>query len=256
MKPRTLLALAATGLILAGCSKDAQDGSGRLRINFDTDVSVNETTRALGTLDGLTAPAAGEFSLQVVKDDASFDQTWPDITLYPGEGYYLETGNYTATALCGDVEQEGFGLPCFGASKTFVISNQLTTQVEMTATLLNMAVTVECTDLFKGYFPEHNTVISRDGATLADFSAQPDGIAFVKPNPFKVGVSFTYQDNGTERTGSREFEITGGNVKPRTHHRIVLDVNEGEGGSVSIEVTFDPEVETIVWPVIEAGDEE
>lgn len=250
--------LAAAGLVLAGCAKDtkdAQDGSGRLRINFDTDSSVRETTRALGPLEDFTAPDARDFSLSIAKDNPTFHETWSDITLYPGEGYYLETGNYTATAQYGDIEQEGFGLPCFGAEKTFIVTNQLTTQVEMTATLLNIAVTVEYSDLFKGYFPVHNTVISRSGIQLADFSAQPSGIAFVKPSPFKVGVSFTYQDNGTPRTGTREFDITA-NIAPRTHHKIFLDVNEGKGGSVSIEVTFDDDLETVVWPVIEAGDEE
>ncbi len=242
----------AAGFILSGCSRDVQDGQGKLRIvSFSADAGLNSTivSRAL---DGLVAPAAEEFSLSISDGDGEPVGSWNDITEYPGQGYPLDPGTYTATALCGDVEDEGFGLPAFGATEPFTIMHDKTTQVPMIAKLLNMAVTVEYSELFKGYFPTHNVIITREGTELADFSTQPAGsIAYIKPLAFKAAVSYTDQHG---RTGSKTFDVTN-NIAACTHQRIILDLNEGAGGSVSITVTFNDEVETIVLDDIEAGDE-
>ena len=254
MKIRTLLTLLAAALILSGCARNAQDGKGRLRIislSADTGLKGSVVTRAEVELEGLTPPADEEFSLAVKNSGGTEAYSWTDITSCLGQGWELDPGSYTATALCGDIEQEGFGYPCFGVTEPFTILNEKTTQVPLVARLMNMAVTVGYSPKFKGYFPTHNVVISRGGAELADFSTQPDGsIAFIKPAAFKAVVSCTYQ-NG--RTYSNTFDVNK-NIAACTWQKIFLDVDNA--GSVSVTVTWNDDVETIVLDPIETGDEE
>lgn len=254
MKSRTLLALLAAGIILSGCTKDGQDGKGNFRIVFAVDPAVNGVvvTRAL---EGFTVPEENEFSLAITTQGGDDVDQWPDITKYPGPGYYFDPGNYVATAVYGDKDAEGFVDPAFGVVKSFTILKDTTTPVEMTARMFNMAVTVEYTDLFKGYFPTRNVVITRGGTELADFSAQPEGsvAAFIKPEAFKAEVSFTHQDG--VRKGSKIFDITK-NIAACNHHKLILDVNEGAGGSLTVEASFNNQVETIPLGPIEVGDDE
>ncbi len=248
----------ASALILSGCSKEAQDGNGRLRIIFTASADVDNAVVSRGEpLDGLTAPGAEEFTLSLSGEGGDIAGPWnDDITKYPGEGYYLEAGSYTATALYGDIEQEGFGHPCFGVTESFSIVPGPIKQVEMTARLLNMAVTVGYSDQFKGYFTDYNTVIMRGETELADFSENSTGMAFIKPAAYKVVVSYTYQYNGVEeRTGSSTFNVTE-NIAACTHHKVFINVNQGKTGSVTITATFNNDVETETVDVIEVGDEE
>lgn len=257
------MAVLAAGSVLCGCAENPQDENGMLRISFSTDAAVDGVgvTRAGEGLEGLEdlLPAREDFCLTIESGDGSVNE-WDRVDDFPAEGIWLDPGVYTASAfIANDEVEEGFDCPRFGVTAPFTIIYDETTPIDLTAKLLNMAVTVEYTPEFLGYFPEtHDVVIRRGENVLADFSEQPTGsvAAFIEPEPFTVSVSCVRQ-NGNPY--SREFEIDATRTEefgPCTHQRIILGVNEGAVGNVSVTVTFDDTVETIEVGPVEVGEDE
>lgn len=254
MKSRTLVVLAAAGLMLASCTKDKQgdqgEGTGRLRVQLSADPAVTEqATRALE----LQAPADEQFSLRVVKSDGKYDRSWDDITKYPGEGYYIKTGYYTATAVCGNPSDEGFGKPAFGVTENFSIIHGTTAQVEMTAKLTNTAATVGYTTAFEHYFPEHYAVITTGNDNELSFEENPAEAAYFEAKPFTVTIYYKDQRGDED---SAQFNVTTG-VTACKYFNIVFDVNKNSGGvgGAAIEVKFDGRVEVVKY-LFETGVED
>jgi hypothetical protein len=261
MKIGRLLAFAALGFILGGCARDgAEDGAGNLGIAFSSDASVEgvQATRALAEWDELTAllPAESEFSLTVKDSEDATVKTWDSVEEFPEEGASFSPGNYTAIAFCADDEvTEGFDCPRFGVTKPFTIVNGETTTIEMTARLLNMAVTVDYTEDFENYFPTCSVALVRDEEEIVDFADMPESAlaAFIEPEPFKVVISAT-RGNGT--TYSTEFDVEGAGIKACTRQKITIGI-DGEIGDISFNITFnDTPLDTVTVAPIETGDEE
>lgn len=240
MKSKTLLALLAAGVILSACDKEPRQGEGTLRValsGVDAGVTV-EATRALD----ITAPATADFSLRITNGDESFDESWPSIDQYPGKGYMLVIGDYKAAALYGSLDAEGFDKPCFGVEKNFTIYNEVTTTVEMEASLLNMVVTVDYTEAFLEYFAKGFAVTVTSGAgNEFAFDRETGGKLFIAPANFGVKIDYT-RPNGN--TGTENLDVTQ-NIGARKHFDITLDVNGGEVGGAAITVSFDDTMETI-----------
>ena len=255
-----ILALSAAVLFLSGCARDAHDGEGRLRISFSSDAAVNGVvvTRAaeqLAGLDGLI-PVYSAFGLTITDAEGSTVGTWEDITTFPEEGIVLSPGDYTATAATAD-GGEGFDCPRFGASAGFTITNGGNVSIALTASLLNMAVTVEYTDEFKGYFPTHNAVIMRDEAEVVDFSEQGSSLAaFIEPQLFTLAITGTRQNGNPYSTTVELNSEAAAKIAACTYLRIILDVNGGGAGSASITVSFSGVEETIEVPALEVGEED
>lgn len=231
-----------SGFGLSGCSTDtrqASDGAGRVDFSLASDLSLAESGPASrATVPGLIEPGESDFNLTVVHDAYAREVYDGVFTDYPNEELLLEVGSHTATATFGDIDQEGFGSPCFGATESFTVVKDDTAVVEMTATLKNMAVRVDYTDEFKAYMSNYSATIARDGAGIATFAKGETRAAFVKPEPFEIKVNYTLPFNGVaERTGSRTYTIDE-DIDEATLLNIEFGVNGGEVGSVEVTIAW------------------
>jgi hypothetical protein len=175
-------------------------------------------------------------------------------------------GDYTAIALCGDVEVEGFEKPAFGVVQPFTVVHNVETSVALEAKLMNMAVSVapkvypaETKSRFEQYFSTWSVEVLRENEVqeidvkIAEFAKDEARVLYLKPEAFKLKLNYTHQSNG--KTGSRTIEV-GENVKACTLYEVSLDVNDGHVGGKQIVITFDDTTEIIELGDIEVGEGE
>ena len=262
MNRKTLFALLAAGLAFAGCGREAAEGpaegSGQLAIDFSVTPDVNVvSTRA--NVPGVTAPDIEDFSLRIYAKGGNPDTGlfYPVITDYPSAMWH-GVGNYVAVALCGDINEEGFDKPAFGVTKEFTIEAGMSKTETLEARLINTAVTVECTEAFRNYFSDYGVSLEKNDTEIVEFtkalfSTDSDSyVAFVKPEAFKLNLSYTRRSNGV----ADEKEVTVLSVNPCTHYKVRFDVNGGAVGGATLVITWDDTVEPVVEPIeIEVGEE-
>lgn len=251
---------AAAGLLLAGCAKDAgavQGGDGTIdvRLSTSSEVVSVEATRVAGSLEGIVeTPANSEFSLRIVRDGANPETSpfWDDITQYPVDTKH-QVGDYTATALYGDANVEGFDKPAFGVKdQPFTVEHNVVKTVPLTARLLNTAVTVDCTNEFKGYFSDYSITVLRGAVEVAEFSETETRALFLKPEAFSIRVDYTHQSNG--KTGSYTLAVA--EVDACTHYVLKLNVNEGKVGGAEIEIIWNDDTQTVELDPVDIGEPE
>ena len=250
------------GLAFAGCNREAEGpagGSGQLVIDFSATPDVNVvTTRA--DVPGVTAPATTDFDLRLYAKGGNPETGlfYPVITDYDPTMWH-SVGNYVAVALCGNIDEEGFDKPAFGVTKEFTIEDGISKTETLVARLINVAVTVECTEAFENYFSDYNVSLERNDAEIVEFtkalfSTDSDThVAFVKPEAFKLKLSYTRQNGGA--TGGKDVEVS--IVNACTHYKVRFDVNNSAVGGATLVITWDDAVEPVVEPIeIEVGEEE
>jgi hypothetical protein len=257
MRHGKLFTLLVAGALLAGCVEEPQKrGSGQFLVDVSASAELNVVaTRATENLPAaVTLPTADQFGLKITQDENPVRT----FTAIPSEPVTLEEGNYTAAASYGNPEEEGFGKPCFGATEDFTIMwdgapGYAIAEVEMTATLTNMAVSVEYTDTFKDYFADYDVEILRGSATepIVEFAKDETRLAFIKPQAFKVKVNYKRYDDSTGKSATHDITA---DVAACTWQRITLGVDDVNGANITI--TWNDEMEPIDLGEINVGDPE
>lgn len=238
MKHFFRLAAACAALFTAvgatSCTDAEQnDNSGILRVKLAVDATA--TTRAEQTL---TAPEISDFDLSITSADESYSNHWESLSDLTSETRF-EVGEYNLAATCGDITNEAFDAPCFGATSSCRILPNQTTLVNMTATLANCGVRVTQSEAFLKYFSDWTISLVSAAGTTIPFVEGEERTAYIAPAKFKIKVTFT-KPNGT--TGSRTIKVS--DVQPRTIYTVRMDVNEGEVGESQIVIRFDDSVTT------------
>jgi hypothetical protein len=259
MMKKMFFALPVAVLALAGCAKESagegRDGSGSLSIDFSATEQVGVfTTRVPGTIPGVTAPEKNLFTLYIYPDgqeyDDSPDYNFGDITTYDKDAQKFQRGNYYAMARYGNPDVEGFaadGVPAFGGTSSVIVvvaDGETTTSIE--AAMLHMGVSVEFTEKFKNYYPDHSAVITRVAASepVVEFAEGEDRVAFLKPGKFNLTVNYT-RVGGEPKTVTYEIED---NVTAATWHKAKIDAT-GEIGQGTITITWDGTIQDVPTPI-------
>ncbi len=235
--------IAAAALLLTACAKAPETGisdSGQMSIRFGT----NTQTLPAGNL---SAPDASQFSLSILKNDNSVHEYWDNILLYPADTKF-PIGTYRATANYGNVNVEDYDSPCFMASRQFEIKTDKTTEVELTAKLVNTAVHISYTEAFKSYFTDCTTTLTKTSGVIPGqkFTIAPEETRtlYIAPADFTVETVYT-KPNGKQ--GRSAVPCTG--VTGCQWYDITFDVNEGQVGDANISVILNDEVITQEVPI-------
>lgn len=131
-----------------------------------------------------------------------------------------------------------FGKPYFYGSSEFVVKEDETTDVAVTATLANCMISIDYTDDFKHFFPQYNTKLHSNGGDYIEYSSDETRPVFMKPGEISFLLFLTKQ-NGISGT----FEPASITTEARTHYHVTFDANQGNNGEVQLSINFDESVE-------------
>ena len=230
-------------LTLSACSKEAhkgeQEGKGQVTINCVVETNVDDTRANISC----TTPTAEEFALKI--EGQNFSQEYATIDEFHADSY-LRFGDYTATVVAGDINDEGCDKATFVGSKAFAVAARKHSDVEITATIANALVKVETTDNFERYFEGgHTLILTTKAGNEFDVTAQSD-LLFIAPAEFTVTGTAVKQSAQSGKEGATVTlpEFKQSEVKAQTLYTIKLDVENA--GSAMLTITLN---ETLVESV-------
>lgn len=250
-----MLALAA-GLSLTSCGDDnpwtGSDSEGSITLDLKADNQVfRGKTRADDTQCPIV-PDQNAFGVKLTNADGSYTKNWSSVEAFNRETSF-PMGDYTLTATYGDVDKEGFELPCFKGTASVHVSPGQVTNAEMTATLANAMVSVRYTDKFVAAVQAYSAGVQTEGHDWVIFAQNESRPAFVNADgtePVNLSITMTNRNGKTVTVSPANFKI-----QPRHHYVVTIDANGNQStGDLTLNVEFDDEVinETVNIPL---GDE-
>ncbi len=176
--------------------------------------------------------ATRDLALKLTSADGSFSKTWESVEYFdPTEEFSI--GDYTLEAYYGDPEEEGIDLPAYYGSTTFTVIENQSTDVTLTATMINSMISVEYSDQFKDYMSTWNAELHTSTGKTINYGMEQTDPVYVKPGTVSLDLSFTNQSGKNATLRINDFT-----AKPRYHYHIKVDL-ENEAGGSSIQVSFD-----------------
>lgn len=241
---------------LTSCSDEnpwhGSDTEGSVYLNLMSDGRVmRHQTRADDTVSPVV-PDISEFGVKLYNSDGSFSQSWNSVEKFNNENSF-PIGDYKIEASFGDVDKEGFELPCFKGASDVRVSAQTTTDVEVVATLANAMVSVRYTDAFRDNFQSYSAAVQTPGHDWVVYAQNEDRPAYFSPEgdtPAKLSITMT-NDEGKKVT----VEPANFVIEPRRHYVVTVNATGNvSSGNLLLDIQFDDEVvnETVV---ISLGDE-
>lgn len=250
-----MLALAA-GLSLTSCGDDnpwtGSDSEGSITLDLKADNQVfRGKTRADDTQCPIV-PDQNAFGVKLTNADGSYTKNWSSVEAFNRETSF-PIGDYTLTATYGDVDKEGFELPCFKGTTSVHVSPGQVANAEMTGTLANAMVSVRYTDKFVAAVQAYSAGVQTEGHDWVIFAQNESRPAFVNADgtqPVNLSITMTNRNGKTVTVSPANFKI-----QPRHHYVVTIDANGNQStGDLTLNVEFDDEVinETVNIPL---GDE-
>ncbi len=235
--------VSALALLLASCAQEETPGNlgyGTLDIRVAADYDVVPVVRsAQQTSTEEDLPAVEEFSLNLTSTTGEYTRTWETLDRFDPKSK-IPTGEYTASAFYGSLDEEGFHKPYFYGETTATVLDRENTSVDIECALANVKVTVEYTEAFKNYFADWSTTIQSTGGEYIEFSKWEARAAYVRPGNIKIQTHLK-KPNGVAST----FEpATITNALARHHYKIKLDIDDNMGDA-EVTITFDESTETL-----------
>ena len=175
---RLFIILSAAALTAgAGCSNNESgapaDGYGRLSIDCSASDDITAGIQAAApagpyapTRAGI--PAGEEFALRITGTD--YDRSWETLATFPLEEELFVKGSYTAAVTWGNPAEEGFGKYSYAGEREFTIQPRQTTEVHITASIVNSQVLVRTTEQFRRYFHDARFNVTTGSENSFDFT--------------------------------------------------------------------------------------
>ncbi len=240
-----MLGMIGTALLLAGCNDGRLSGAwssstGGISPVVSVDASVTSGSRAL---DYPTDVQVSDLSLRLISDDGFTDRTWASVSEFDPETEF-PIGDYSVEAFRGKPDLEGFGAPYFYGSSRATILEKQSTPVSVTARLTNSMVSIDYTDAFKKYMSYWEASVTTSSANPAmTYDRGETRPMYVKPGTVSVVIRVV-KPNGV----SASIQADSFTAKARTHHKLTVDLNNGDAGDAVLTITYD---ETVDQEVIE-----
>ena len=228
-----LITCAAAALLLSGCSKEQVPGggnpsadSGRVEFVCKPEVQVENLTRAQIELPSDCIPQSSQFQITVTDGKGESQKC------SVGSEYTLTSGEYSATATCGDASKEGVKAACFEGEATFTIENKDSKTVSIAAKLVNSAVTLTTSEWFDKYYKDAEFTVTTSADNAFAFTAASRPLIFVQAaSTLKLKGKAVKTQNGT----AVEFpETVIGTTKACAQYTIRTDASQVGSGTVSI----------------------
>lgn len=235
MKLSSCIYTAIALVVLAGCSAEtdpAVSGGGKISPTISVDPGVVEATDSRSTDDITLSP--DDFSLTLSSASGAVNRTWDKATDFPTSELW-PIGEYTLTASYGNINNEGFDLPCYAGEAKVAVTEGAVASAGVTCTLSNSMVTILTTDAFRGFFTSYAVQIVTPGDHTIGYPNDETRPLYVKPGNVSLIIDVT-KPNGTHATFTPSAVIE---AQARHHYRVNLDVNSGEMGQGTLVVSFD-----------------
>ncbi|MBO5820770.1 MAG: DUF4493 domain-containing protein [Alistipes sp.] len=222
-------------LTLSACSEEVangeQKGEGRVTIDCVASTTVDETRANISC----TTPAAEDFTLRIEGVDHTYTADYANIAEF-NENNYLNNGQYRASVVAGNVNEEGYDKATFAGSEVFTVAPRKNTQVNITATIANALVKVEVTENFERYFEGgHALKLTTAARNEFDVTTQTEPI-FIAPTSFTVTGTAVKQANqsGAEGTVVTLPAYNMENAAAQTLYTVKFDVENAGGATLNI----------------------
>ena len=230
MKKTVLILIAAVALLVSCSKQDKAKGS----VSFSLEEGAVAEVLTKGSVsDYATLPSAADFTLTVKNSLGA--------TVYSGllgawnSDAPLAAGNYSAVVRYGDSSVEGPGKPCFEGSANFGVIGGQTTNVNVTVTLGNCIVKIDCTDAFKSYFPQRTFAITTPES--------PDGFNY---SGSAIFVAYQWTVTGTLKTQTgANYTLPERSFKGNAATCYTVKYDVSNVGGVTITISFNDNVETV-----------
>ena len=233
MKKVSLFAI--TALLFVACQKDnsEQVTTGEGRIAITASASGEVTTRAEGVQ--VATPQLSDFSLLITGEN--FEKSWNSLTDYRTDDERYTSGHYTVSIACGDGTEEGYNLPAFAASKRVqVLDRNRTTEVALTAKLVNAIVTIKTTEAFDNYFPVSNFKISTTAKSFDFDPLQTEHLYVAAGQDVKIDCSCIRQSNMAAGTIEKLAQQTVANTAAATRYVVTYDLSTVGGVKITVKL--------------------
>ena len=222
-------------LTLSACSEEVangeQKGEGRVTIDCVASTTVDETRANISC----TTPAAEDFTLRIEGVDHTYTADYANIAEF-NENNYLNNGQYRASVVAGNVNEEGYDKATFAGSEVFTVAPRKNTQVNITATIANALVKVEVNENFERYFEGgHALKLTTAARNEFDVTTQTEPI-FIAPTSFTVTGTAVKQANqsGAEGTVVTLPAYNMENAAAQTLYTVKFDVENAGGATLNI----------------------
>ena len=237
MKKR-ILAAGFTGLacvaLLSGCGDDFTPGgaanTGSIMPLLDLDakpVSSQSESRSGETV------TADDLMIRLSSADGTYSKEWTSVAEFPTDQQF-KVGDYHFEAFYGNIEDEGFEKPYYYGDQDIKVTDGGTTKVALTASLANTMVSVSYTEAFTKYMTAYSAELHSDGGAYIYYGGGETRPAYLRPGTVSLNVTVTKPNGKTATLQAAKF--TG---KPRYHHHVTVDLNNGEVGDVVMVIMFD-----------------
>lgn len=221
-------------LAAVSCNKNQTSVHGQVSFGVFSDENVTDVTRS-NVSNYTTLPATKDFTITIF--DSSSAAVASCLLSEWDAQTPLQAGNYSVTAVYGDLEEEGFDKPYFAGSTNFSITGGATQNVSVPVTLGNAIVKISCTQNFKNYYKDYTFKLTRDGSEIATFTKDETRAVFV--DPYKFTVEGTLESETKSYTFSKDYT----NLNEATAYTLIFDVDNVGGSSITI--SFNNNVETV-----------
>lgn len=244
MKIKILTAAFLLAILGGSCTddkgKELGPEQGTIKPTFTADYGVKDSRKATSKAGGpaVATPPIEYFFVHLTSANGATDKTWSSVGEMPTDQKW-PVGKYTLEAYYGDLDNEGFNMPYFHGDATFQVYDGTESTPEIVCTLKNTMVSLEYTEAFKNYFTQYKTTIHSSGGAYITFEGNEARAAYVKPGNVTMAMQLVKQD-GTI-LNFEPAQIT--DAKAKTHYHITFDVNEGNVGDVTLNITYDATTE-------------
>lgn len=244
MKKTVITGACATALAIlaAGCSDlggSFGSGAGTIAPSIGIDNEAKASKDAPRSRAEYADVTVDDLSVKLTKLDGTFMKTWDKVADFPVDQQF-SVGRYTMEAFYGDPADQGFGKPAFKGEQTFEVADGQQTSLALTAQLVNTLFTVNYTDAFKGYMTAWSASFANDGGTV-EYPADATSPVYLAPGKVTLSISVT-KPNGLQAS----FEVATVEAQPRYHYTVTVDVNDGNVGDATLNISFSEDLATEV----------
>lgn len=221
-------------------SSGENGAEGSIKINLYSSSEVSTALPGVRGTEDIVVPPSEKFGIKLTKTDGSYNKTWTTLTDFAKESSF-PVGTYHLEATYGHDKSQGVVKPdeeghehayYYGIEENIIVKENETTNVHLTASLLNSVVKVEYTDAFKNYFKTWSTILKPKGEesiTLGDSLST----CYVIPDSVALMISVGLQNGKTVTLNPTSFL-----AEPKHLYKIRYNVNDGNVGNAQLSITF------------------
>ena len=250
-----ILLSALSAVFLLGCSEENNtfntDITGKISLSLSTDLQIAATVDSRASADpstddrlsALAGLTSADFAITLEHSTPGvYSGNWNSHSDFPVEENF-PIGNYTMTAAYGSQDSEGFDAPWVYGETTFIVKENATTQVDLSASVANSLVHVTFTDNFRNYFTAFSAGVRSTKGTLHYVGSAEERPVYVAPGNVDITADVTMPSGKTASLTMGSIE-----AKKGTLHSVTLDT-KSSNETVTLVVTFSDDLTETVHEI-------